>query len=343
MKRKVLGILVVLVVSLTLVLLRADSEVHAAGLTRVQGPCSATSSGTSVFVNLIRPALNDGLVAVITSGSSSGIKTVSSLSEDNVNWYLVVSSSAYDSYNDYVDVEIWAANVSTSSAGITITASFSGSCEEGNTITVCEYSGLYPFVSKVTATNGGTSATPDTGTTASTSAQLDVGGLVRYACAFSNPTNGFTMPVMLYTTTTYAHGAAYLERQLPQTGTVDCNVTSYIGNAPWAGAMATFGSLSEETATAGTPLWAQWLLWTSIALGITTAIFACTTFYYWNKGYTRKEDKSVVSKPLSIASSEINQSNPPIPKEAVCPSCGKNMIFTQQYQRWYCPNEKKYI
>ena len=43
------------------------------------------------------------------------------------------------------------------------------------------------------------------------------------------------------------------------------------------------------------------------------------------------------------SSPSIDQSNPPTPKEAVCPSCGKNMIFIQQYQRWYCPNEKKYI
>jgi len=319
MKRKVLAsmTLVVLVVLLILVFPPAP---HAAGLMRVQGPCIATSSGTTVFVNLIPPVDEDVLVAVVTCGSYTGMKTVSSVSEDNVSWYRVVSSSAYDSYNDYVDVEIWAANVSTSSAGETVMASFSGPCEEGNTITVCEYSGLTPFVSSVTATNSGQGGTPDTGTTASTSAQLDVGGLVGYANVFASPTNGFAMLAMVYTDTTYGHGAAYLERQVPQTGTVHCSVTSGNGNAPWAGAMATFSSPNAEnaTATGGTPLWAQWYLWTIIALVIATAVFAFTTYHYEGKASVRREGKSVVGK---------------TPRMGVktCPNCGAEFPLDSKF------------
>jgi hypothetical protein len=51
-----------------------------------------------------------------------------------------------------------------------------------------------------------------------------------------------------------------------------------------------------------------------------------------------EQQSSSTSSPL-----EINQLNPPPPREALCPSCGKDIIFIQQYQRWYCPNEKKYI
>lgn len=33
----------------------------------------------------------------------------------------------------------------------------------------------------------------------------------------------------------------------------------------------------------------------------------------------------------------------PLPSTAICPSCGRNMVYVSQYQRWYCPEEKKYI
>jgi HAD superfamily hydrolase (TIGR01484 family) len=35
--------------------------------------------------------------------------------------------------------------------------------------------------------------------------------------------------------------------------------------------------------------------------------------------------------------------SPPLPQQAACPSCGQPIILIEQYQRWYCPNEKKYI
>ena len=310
--------LVVLVVLLMLVFPPAS---HAAGLLRVQGPCIATSSGTTVFVNLVTPVDEDVLVAVVTCGSYTGIKTVSSVSEDNVSWYPVVSSSAYDSYDDYIDVEIWAANVSTSSAGITVRATFSGPCEEGNTITVCEYSGLYPLVSNLAATDSGLGGTPETGTTASTSAQLDVGGLVGYANVFANPTNGFAMPAMVYTDTTYGIGSAYLERQLPQTGTVGCSVArGNGGNPPWAGAMATFSSSNAEnvTATVGTPLWGQWYLWTIIVLGISTGVFAFSTYHYEGKASVRRESKSVVGKTPRIG-------------VKTCPNCGAEFPLDSKF------------
>jgi len=33
---------------------------------------------------------------------------------------------------------------------------------------------------------------------------------------------------------------------------------------------------------------------------------------------------------------------PPGPPAQVCPTCGRPMTFIQQYNRWYCPNCKKY-
>ncbi len=42
--------------------------------------------------------------------------------------------------------------------------------------------------------------------------------------------------------------------------------------------------------------------------------------------------------------SRISRGPPPPPAAAVqmCPTCGRPMTFVQQYNRWYCPNCKKY-
>jgi len=42
--------------------------------------------------------------------------------------------------------------------------------------------------------------------------------------------------------------------------------------------------------------------------------------------------------------SRISRVPPPPPTSAVqmCPTCGQPMTFVQQYNRWYCPNCKKY-
>jgi Tol biopolymer transport system component len=60
------------------------------------------------------------------------------------------------------------------------------------------------------------------------------------------------------------------------------------------------------------PLWMQWYFWTNVALGITTAVFAFTTFHYRKKAFTPKESKSVTGKPLSR-------------EGKTCPNCGANL------------------
>jgi len=34
---------------------------------------------------------------------------------------------------------------------------------------------------------------------------------------------------------------------------------------------------------------------------------------------------------------------PPPPPAYNCPTCGNPLTFIEQYQRWYCPNCKKYV
>jgi sporulation protein YlmC with PRC-barrel domain len=31
------------------------------------------------------------------------------------------------------------------------------------------------------------------------------------------------------------------------------------------------------------------------------------------------------------------------PAQPLCPTCGRPLTFVQQYQRWYCYNDKKYV
>jgi len=60
------------------------------------------------------------------------------------------------------------------------------------------------------------------------------------------------------------------------------------------------------------PLWMQWYFWTNVTLGITTAVFAFTTFHYRQKAFTPKESKRVLRKPLSG-------------EGKICPNCGANL------------------
>lgn len=87
---------------------------------------------------------------------------------------------------------------------------------------------------------------------------------------------------------------------------------------------------------------------TFLPLGIISMFMLIIGSIGLHKGPTLKtvsQSPTVYKQHSSSTSSppEINQLNPPPPNEALCPSCGKNIIFIQQYQRWYCPNEKKYI
>lgn len=50
--------------------------------------------------------------------------------------------------------------------------------------------------------------------------------------------------------------------------------------------------------------------------------------------------------PLMQAQSQMNMPPPPPPPSTqapVCPSCGGQIRYIQQYQRWYCDKEKRYV
>jgi hypothetical protein len=60
-------------------------------------------------------------------------------------------------------------------------------------------------------------------------------------------------------------------------------------------------------------------------------------------GNAKPEEKSL--QPPKVHGLPLVGENAPLPppRMAKCPSCGQEMIFVTEHQRWYCPNEKKYI
>jgi hypothetical protein len=58
------------------------------------------------------------------------------------------------------------------------------------------------------------------------------------------------------------------------------------------------------------------------------------------EGYTVAKPSSTGQKISSVA---VSDDVLPLPKQAVCPSCESPIILVEEYQRWYCVNEKKYI
>ncbi len=47
--------------------------------------------------------------------------------------------------------------------------------------------------------------------------------------------------------------------------------------------------------------------------------------------------------PPQPAYASASPSPPPPPPMPICPTCGKPLSYIQQYQRWYCYNERKYV
>lgn len=202
-------------------------------ITRVQGNARGTASFTdTINVTLSQAPANGNLLIAVIGGISSD-KIVSSISETGVTWTKQVSNL----YASYYDVEIWAGVVG-SDASANITVSCSGS-ENYWVADVCEYSGLLTsgFLDK-TATNQGFSASPNTGTTATTTQndELWIGGIINYGdSGQSSPTNGFTL----------MDGAlfgqmelGYLEKIVSAIGEATTGVTIVIQS--WAGCIATF-------------------------------------------------------------------------------------------------------
>jgi|GEM_PF-4965481 hypothetical protein len=187
------------------------------------------------------PIVGDVLVATIGLQGSSGIPSVTSISQVNVVWTHEKSSQHNYAYTWWIDSEIWLGKVN-SNAATNVTINLSSNCDMG-VADVCEYSGVSTINPlDQTASNSGTGTSTSTGTTATISQpnELCVGCTVVYANdnppAQSNPTNGFT----LLDGSTYDNSISvgYLEKIVSSASTENSGTT--IQTDAWAGCIATF-------------------------------------------------------------------------------------------------------
>jgi hypothetical protein len=80
--------------------------------------------------------------------------------------------------------------------------------------------------------------------------------------------------------------------------------------------------------------------------------------FIFGSGWSKNEDwvdaiNSAIANSRSVSTGYARQQPtfvqapppppPPPPPAPVCPSCGKQLTYIPQYQRWYCYNERKYV
>ncbi len=194
---------------------------------------TASGSGTSMTVTLPNTPIKSNALILTVGIDSALLQTVSSITSAGATWQLAVAS-----INGVVDNEIWYASDLQSSPGAVITINFSGITTETHA-TAREYNGLEDInmLDKV-IDNSGSSASPDTGTTATTTSatELWVGSTTTLSATNqSAPTNNFTLTDGV-TGTLISN--AFLEKFAVATGQAHSSTTA--DNVAWAGAAATF-------------------------------------------------------------------------------------------------------
>ena len=210
-------------------------------MVRIQEVAAVWSTGSSFTVTPPQnPANGDALIlCVFISQNSTTPITVSSVSSTGATWAAANAANNNDGSAYAVDAEIWLApNVSGASGAVTITLS-------GTPLAAfaffAEYSNLLSSPTDKTASNTGSSATADSGTTgtATQPMELCVAALVSgTAYSFNgSPSNGFTQ---IDTRIGFKLSGEYLENNIETTQTVDASDSTGSYSGIWAGVMATF-------------------------------------------------------------------------------------------------------
>jgi hypothetical protein len=83
------------------------------------------------------------------------------------------------------------------------------------------------------------------------------------------------------------------------------------------------------------------LMWSAATpyLAISGAMFI-VGFVGLIAGNSHKDSNAKINQSANTGYREVL---PPPPQTTNCPSCGQQIIFVSEYQRWYCPNEKRYL
>jgi hypothetical protein len=218
--------------------------VRAIGIIRVQGNARGTAtSGSTIAVTLGAAPTSGNVLIAVYGAVVNPATTVSSITQTGVTW----TQKTVKLHNNYYESEIWLGVVG-AGASTSVTLSLSGSIPATYAVVadICEYYGVATTTDK-TATNGGGSVYPDTGTTANTTqaTELWIGGTVLSSYTQSTPTNGFTLldgALTGYTST------AYLEKIASAIGTANSGTTG-AASGQWSGCIATFKALTAVSVT----------------------------------------------------------------------------------------------
>jgi hypothetical protein len=223
------------------------------GITHVSGQYGRGNVGYGEYSISVKMALTptDGnvLIAVITStGTLANPATVLNITQTGVTWTEQVAGN-FQTVSTYYDVEIWLGVIG-SGASTSVTVNLLNPTQIGAVADIYEYSGIASNPLDETASNGGYSATTDTGAAITNQAnELLIGGI---CCITSNqvsPTNGFTMYDGMAAVGVY--GAAYLEEIVNATCIANSGTTVTAGS--WAGCIATFEAAYQPPAPTPPP------------------------------------------------------------------------------------------
>jgi hypothetical protein len=85
-----------------------------------------------------------------------------------------------------------------------------------------------------------------------------------------------------------------------------------------------------------------------VILGVIMLIFGNLTWRmlceYWIVQFRIYEEIAALNRHMGGTSPQPTApSLPPAPATTTCPTCGSPLRYIQQYQRWYCDKEQKYV
>ena len=85
-----------------------------------------------------------------------------------------------------------------------------------------------------------------------------------------------------------------------------------------------------------------------VILGVIMLIFGNLTWRilceYWIVQFRIYEEIVALNRHMGGTSPQPTAPSPPnVPATKTCPTCGSPLRYIQQYQRWYCDKEQKYV
>ena len=85
-----------------------------------------------------------------------------------------------------------------------------------------------------------------------------------------------------------------------------------------------------------------------IIMGIIMLIFGNLAWRilceYWVVQFRIYEEIAALNRRMGGPSPQTTAPTPaPAPATPICPTCGSQLRYIQQYQRWYCDKEQKYV